>query len=96
MTVSPFVLSPKVITALKNTPISRGELWLPEALNTLAKTDIVICPPLTKGHYATTGDPLNWLKVNIELALRNPLYRSEILDMLKSDTNTKLVSDLVK
>ena len=84
MTVSPFVLSPKVIEALTNTPIIRGELWLPEALNTLARTEVVICPPLVKGHYATTGDPLNWLKVNFELALKNPLYKEALVELFKN------------
>lgn len=76
--VSPFLLTPQIITTLQTTAVARGELWLTDAINTMAHQDVVIGLPITHGHWATTGDPLNWLKVNIELALKNPQYSDEL------------------
>jgi len=67
-----FVLSPKVFQVLKDQELAKGELWLADANNTLAKTDIAIAEPIQKGKWLTTGDPLRWLKTNIAVALNSP------------------------
>lgn len=79
-----FVLSSKYIETLKNTAVAKGELWLTDASNTLAKSDIVLTQVLPPGVWMTTGDPLRWLKANIAVALNNPSIATDLKDYLKS------------
>jgi UTP--glucose-1-phosphate uridylyltransferase len=78
-----FILTWKVIEVLKKQKLGKdGELWLTDALNTLAKKDVVIAQPI-KGIWLTTGDPLSWLKANIEFALEKKEMREKLLSFLK-------------
>jgi len=77
-----FVLSSKYIDTLKNTAVSKGELWLTDASNHLAQTDIVLTQELPHGVWMTTGDPLRWLKANIALALNDNRYKEDIRQYL--------------
>lgn len=80
-----FVVSAKIFPVLKAQKISRGnELWFADAVNTLAQKDIVLAVPIKKGEWLTTGDPLRWLKVNLELALRNKQISGELRQFLTS------------
>jgi len=81
-----FVVSPKIIPILQNTAIARGELWFSDAINYLAKNDLVITHNYTENNakWTTTGDPLNWLKTNITLALSDPKLGPDIKQFLKS------------
>ncbi len=80
-----FVLRSSIIESLKKTQIDRGELWLTNAINGLA-TDggIVVAEPLVEGKWMTTGDPLNLMKISIELGLRDERYREELLKLCRS------------
>lgn len=73
-----FILSPKVFPVLKDQETSKGELWLSDANNTLAKTDIAIAEPIQQGKWLTTGDPLRWLKTNIEVGLTSPDFEADL------------------
>jgi len=75
-----FVLTPKIIDLLKKQEIDRGELWLTNAIDTLAKTGVVLTKNYNEfeSYWMTTGDPLNWLKININMALKDPRYSEEI------------------
>jgi len=78
-----FILTWKVIEVLKKRKLGKGgELWLADALNALAKKEVVIAQPI-KGIWLTTGDPLSWLKTNIEFALEKKGFREELLGFLK-------------
>jgi len=78
-----FILTWKIIEVLKRQRLGKGgELWLADALNTLAKKEVVIAQPI-KGTWLTTGDPLSWLKTNIEFALEKKEMREELLNFLK-------------
>jgi len=78
-----FILTWKVIEFLKKQKLGKGgELWLTDALNTLAKKDVVIAQPI-KGTWLTTGDPLSWLKANIEFALEKKEMKEGLLSFLK-------------
>jgi len=78
-----FVLTWKVIKILERRKLGKGgELWLADALNALAKKEIVVAQPI-KGTWLTTGDPLSWLKTNIEFALENKEMKEELLSFLK-------------
>ncbi len=81
-----FIVNSKIIPILEKKQTGKGnELWFVDAVNQLAKTDVV----LTLNHqehnsyWTTTGDPLNWLKANIILALQHPKYSPEIKQFLK-------------
>ncbi len=73
-----FVLSPKAFPVLKDQQTSKGELWLSDANNTLAKTDIAIAEPIREGKWLTTGDPLRWLKTNIEVGINSPDFEADL------------------
>lgn len=46
-----------------------GELWVADILNRLAQTKKVIAQPI-KGQWMTTGDPLRYMKAQVEFALQ--------------------------
>jgi UTP--glucose-1-phosphate uridylyltransferase len=82
-----FVVSPKVIEVLQHTQQSKGELWFADAINYLAQNDVVITHNYTQNNalWSTTGDPQNWLKVNLLLGLKHPEYQKTILDFAKEN-----------
>jgi len=85
-----FILTWKVIEVLREQKLGKGgELWLADALNTLAKKEIVIAQPI-EGDWLTTGDPLSWLKTNIEFALEKKEFKKELLGFLKEKLTTKI------
>jgi len=84
MLVSPFVFSPQIIPALKNTAIAKGELWLTDALNTLAKDHLVIAQPMTDAKWLTTGDPIAFIKSNLLYGLQSDKYREQIIQLIHS------------
>ncbi len=79
-----FVLSPKVLQVLKKQELAKGELWLADANNTLAQNDLAIAHPIKQGKWLTTGDPLRWLKTNLEFALNHPDYTQKMKNFLKN------------
>ncbi len=79
-----FIVSPNIIPVLENQAVSKGELWFTNAEATLAKTGIVLAVPYKKASWMATGDPLNWLKANITLALRHPDYQKDLKTFLGS------------
>lgn len=82
---SRYILTPKMIDVLKQEQIDRGELWLTNAENSLAKIGTVLAIPHPKNiFYATTGDPLRWLKTNIRLSLKHPKFKNDIKTYLKT------------
>ncbi|MFA5828640.1 MAG: sugar phosphate nucleotidyltransferase [Candidatus Shapirobacteria bacterium] len=78
-----FVLSAKYIETLQNTKTSKGELWLADANNYLAKNDVVLTQELPHGVWMTTGDPLRWLKANITMALKHPEFKDSLIEFMK-------------
>lgn len=80
------LLTPKIIDVLLHTPIDRGELYIVNAIKTIIdQGNLVIGLPTTPPDtWITTGDPLNWLKANITVALSNPTIKSEIKDFINS------------
>jgi UTP--glucose-1-phosphate uridylyltransferase len=82
-----FAFSPKIIDTLKATTTARGELWLTDAVNNLAanKDNVVLTQAVPEGSkWMTTGDPLNWLKVNLAVALKDPNVAPKIKEFLKT------------
>jgi len=83
--VGRYIASNKIMDVIKNQDLSKdNELWWADALNTLAKTGVVVDQPITNGVWMTTGDPLRWLKANVAFALKQPQYKDELEFFLKS------------
>jgi len=74
-----FVISPAIFEVLDKQGVGeKGELWLTDANNSLAQTGVVIAEPIEEGLWMTTGDPLNWLKTNILMGLRDKKIGKEL------------------
>lgn len=81
--VSPMLLSAKIVQLAESLPLVRGEIWCPDAINNLCKTDKVFACQVSDGHWATTGDPENWLLANIALAIKSkPELKEKIASLL--------------
>ena len=82
---SRFIVSPKIIPVLKNQQTTKGELWFTEAENSLVQQGgVILGLPYQNAFWTTTGDPLNWLKANLTLALRDPILSEPIRSFLKA------------
>lgn len=80
-----FVFTHRVIDEVLDTPTGKDdELWIMDVLNNLAqKGEKVIAPPI-EGKWLTTGDPLRWLKANVEFALKCDDISSEFKQYLEN------------
>ena len=80
-----FVVAPRVFEALKKQKVGQNnELYFADVENTLAKSDLVIAEPVKNGQWLTTGDPLRWLKANVEYALKDQEINQDLKEYLKS------------
>ncbi len=80
-----FVLNAKIIKVLKKTPLGKdNELWLTDAIHTLARKERVMVAPV-KGNWVTTGDPLRYLKATVRFALKRKDLGAEFKKFLKED-----------
>jgi len=80
-----FVVSPKVFQELKKQNLGKDkELWFADLVNKMAKVDLVIAQKVKKGNWLTTGDPLRWLKANIEYGLKDKNISQELRQYLKN------------
>lgn len=78
-----FVVSSKIFSVLAKQKLSYdNELWFADAVNTLAKQDVVIAEPVKNGEWLTTGDPLWWLKANIKFGLKDKTLSKELKKFL--------------
>ncbi len=80
-----FVVSPIVFDSLKKQKLGKdNELYFADLINNLAQKELVIAEPIKGGKWLTTGDPLRWLKANIEFALKKSDTNGEIRKYLKN------------
>jgi UTP--glucose-1-phosphate uridylyltransferase len=78
-----FVLSPKIVEHLAAMHPGPGEeLYLTDAIHRLSQHDRVLVHEI-EGTWYTTGDPLRFLKTNIEYALRHPEIRKDLSAYLR-------------
>ncbi len=78
-----YVLTPDIFPLLKKTKRGKdGELWLVDAIFAL-KQKRPIYAKLVEGTFFDTGNKLNWLKVNINFALKDPEIKKEFKNFLK-------------
>lgn len=79
-----FVLPWRTIEILENLDLGKGnELWLTDANDKLCREDRVIAHTI-EGTWYTIGDPLRFLKANIEYALQNEEIREELAAYLRT------------
>ena len=83
--VGRYVISNKILDVIKNQGTTKdNELWLADALNTMAQNGTVVDEPITNGVCMTTGDPLRWLEANIAVALKDPKLKDDLKEFLKN------------
>jgi UTP--glucose-1-phosphate uridylyltransferase len=79
-----FVFTPEIFVVLQGSEVGKGgELWLADAVGRLARRSRVIVQPI-EGLWMAAGDPLRHLKANIEVTLRRPDLRDELVAYLRS------------
>ena len=72
------ILTPDIFPILQKTPLGRGgELWLVDAITTLAKKRPVYAK-IIDGTYFDVGNKLGWLKANIEFGLADPELKKDL------------------
>jgi len=80
-----FVVSPRVFETLNKQAAGKdNEIWFTDLVNHMAQNDIVIAETVENGQWLTTGDPLRWLRANIEYGLVDPTIQKELKEYLKS------------
>ena len=80
-----FILNQGIVKILEEQirqPMDGKEFYLTDAISTYAKKNPVLALPI-EGKWLTTGDPLNWLKANVEFALEREDIGREFSDYLK-------------
>lgn len=80
-----YLLTPAIFDELKQLkPGKGGEIWLPEAVQALAKKEPVYACKVTDAIYYDTGSKLGYLKANVDFALRDPKLRDDFRKYLQS------------
>jgi UTP--glucose-1-phosphate uridylyltransferase len=83
--VGKYVLTPEVFKYLKKaTPSEKGEIILAEVFEKMLSEGKVIYGYELKGEWLECGDKLKWLKSFLYLTLKDPRYRDELKNYLKS------------
>jgi UTP--glucose-1-phosphate uridylyltransferase len=82
--VSPYLLNANIFDYLDPSKIEPGkEFMIQNAIDTLCKQGTVRAN-ITKGTWLTTGDPLNYLKATVEIALSRDDLREDFLKYLST------------
>jgi len=80
-----FITSNKILKDIDINQLSRDkELWFTDALTKLAQSEIVLTQSTESSLWMTTGDPLRWLKANINTALQDPNLKNDLTSFLKT------------
>jgi UTP--glucose-1-phosphate uridylyltransferase len=80
-----YIFTPAILPILeKLAPAQGGEIWLVDAINQLAQREPVFASEYQNGRYYDCGNKLDWLKANIEFALRRPELTDGLREYLKA------------
>jgi UTP--glucose-1-phosphate uridylyltransferase len=80
-----YILPPEIFGILENTPLGKGnELWLPDAISTLAQSRDVYAVEIQNGKYFDTGNKLEYLKAVVEFGLMHDDLRDSFGEYLKN------------
>lgn len=83
-----YIVNPEIFDVLEKTPPVNGEVWLADALNTLAKQGKVGCYNFD-GIYYDCGNKLEFLKCCIDMALKDDSVNKGLLEYMKTVLNKK-------
>ena len=84
-----YILPPEIFDILDATPVGQGnELWLTDAITTLAKSKDVYAVEIQGGKYYDTGNKLEYLKTVVEFALEHSEIKAEFTEYLKDVTKS--------
>jgi UTP--glucose-1-phosphate uridylyltransferase len=80
-----YILPPEIFKALKTiNPSQGGEIWLVDAINLLKKDGVPLyAVEIQNGKYYDTGNQLEYLKANIDFALKKEDFNGELKAYLK-------------
>ncbi len=79
-----YIMPPRLFDILEETPLGKGgELWLADAISTLAKEQDVYAVEIQNGKYYDTGNKLEYLKTVVEFGLKHPDIKDEFGQFLK-------------
>lgn len=82
--VSGYILTPEIFQILERLkPGKDEEFWLVDAIKEFMKTNKVYACKIENGKYYDTGNKLEYLKANIDFALKRPDYNKELREYLK-------------
>lgn len=88
--VSGFLLTPDIFPILKDLKTGKGgELWLSDAMDKLREKRAFYGCLIKNGKYYDCGNKLEWIKANIDFALRREDFNGALLDYLKKKTSSK-------
>lgn len=80
-----YIMPPRLFDILAETPRGKdNELWLVDAISTLAKEQDVYAVEIQNGKYFDTGNKLEYMKASVEFALKHPDVNGEFRDFLKN------------
>lgn len=80
-----WIMPPRLFEILAETPIGQGnELWLQDAITTLAKEQDIYAVEIANGKYYDTGNKLEYLKTVVEFALKHPEINGEFKEYLRT------------
>lgn len=83
--VGKYVLTPEVFDELKKaTPSKKGEIILAEVFDKMLSDGKIIYGYELKGEWLECGDKLKWLKSFLYLSLRDPRFKDELRQYLKT------------
>ncbi len=79
-----YILTPDIFKALKETEVGKGdELWLVDGINKLKANHKIYACEVKDGTYHDTGNKLEYLKANIDFALKRDDIKNELSEYLK-------------
>lgn len=79
-----YILPPRIFDILENLkPGKNGEIWLPDAVDQLAREQDVYAVEIQNGKYYDTGNKLEYLKAVVEFGLKHEDLKKEFGEYLK-------------
>ncbi|MBI3232289.1 MAG: UTP--glucose-1-phosphate uridylyltransferase GalU [Candidatus Doudnabacteria bacterium] len=79
-----YILPPRIFDILENLkPGKNGEIWLPDAVDQLAREQDVYAVEIKNGKYYDTGNKLEYLKAVVEFGLKHEELKKEFGEFLK-------------
>jgi len=79
-----YILTPDIFDALMSLKPGKGnEIWLTDGINILRKNHVIYAREIENGKYYDTGNKLEYLKANIDFALKREDMREDLLKYIK-------------